>query len=99
MLARAARHCDAMSAEKDRDPARSQATEPAGVVFLSYSSQDVEAARGICDALRAAGIAIAATARHHCAEAMISILTAIRASARHAVPCTTAERAVVAAHP
>ena len=30
-------------------------TEPSKAVFLSYASQDVEAARRICDALRAAG--------------------------------------------
>ena len=31
---------------------------PAGAVFLSYASQDAEAARRICDALRAAGIEV-----------------------------------------
>jgi TolB-like protein len=31
---------------------------PAGAVFLSYASQDTEAARRICDALRAAGIEV-----------------------------------------
>jgi len=31
---------------------------PTGAVFLSYASQDVEAARRICDALRAAGIEV-----------------------------------------
>src|SRR5450755_491829 len=31
---------------------------PAGAVFLSYASQDAEAARMICDALRAAGIEV-----------------------------------------
>jgi TolB-like protein/Tfp pilus assembly protein PilF len=33
-------------------------TEPSRAVFLSYASQDVEAARRICDALRAAGIEV-----------------------------------------
>ena len=33
-------------------------TEPSRAVFLSYASQDVEAARNICDALRAAGIEV-----------------------------------------
>jgi TolB-like protein/Tfp pilus assembly protein PilF len=33
-----------------------QASTPAGAVFLSYASQDAEAARKICDVLRAAGI-------------------------------------------
>ena len=31
---------------------------PAGAVFLSYASQDAEAARRICDALRSAGIEV-----------------------------------------
>src|SRR5579871_4556026 len=31
---------------------------PAGAVFLSYASQDVEAARRICETLRAAGIEV-----------------------------------------
>src|SRR5690348_16741708 len=31
---------------------------PAGAVFLSYASQDAEAAQKICDALRAAGIEV-----------------------------------------
>jgi hypothetical protein len=31
-------------------------TEPSHAVFLSYASQDAEAAQRICDALRAAGI-------------------------------------------
>ena len=42
-------------------------TRPAGAVFLSYASQDAEAARRICDALRAAGIEVwlvAARAAH-----------------------------------
>ena len=33
-------------------------TEPSRAVFLSYASQDVEAARRICDALRVAGIEV-----------------------------------------
>ena len=33
-------------------------TAPAGAVFLSYASQDAEAARKICDALRTAGIEV-----------------------------------------
>jgi TolB-like protein/Tfp pilus assembly protein PilF len=33
-------------------------TEPSKAVFLSYASQDAEAARRICDALRAAGIEV-----------------------------------------
>ena len=35
-----------------------QASTPAGAVFLSYASQDAEAARRICQALRAAGIEV-----------------------------------------
>src|SRR6202047_5326050 len=31
---------------------------PTGAVFLSYASQDAEAAQRICDALRAAGIEV-----------------------------------------
>ena len=31
---------------------------PTGAVFLSYASQDTEAAQRICDALRAAGIEV-----------------------------------------
>jgi TolB-like protein len=34
------------------------ASTPTGAVFLSYASQDVEVARRICDALRAAGIEV-----------------------------------------
>jgi TolB-like protein/Tfp pilus assembly protein PilF len=34
------------------------ASTPTGAVFLSYASQDAEAARKICDALRAAGIEV-----------------------------------------
>jgi hypothetical protein len=37
-------------------------TEPAKAVFLSYASQDAEAARPMRDALRAAGIELAALA-------------------------------------
>ena len=33
-------------------------TEPSKAVFLSYASQDAEAARRICDALRAAGVEV-----------------------------------------
>src|SRR5215471_12825297 len=33
-----------------------QTSTPAGAVFLSYASQDAEAAKRICEALRAAGI-------------------------------------------
>ena len=36
----------------------SQASTPAGAVFLSYASQDAEAAARICDALRVAGIEV-----------------------------------------
>jgi hypothetical protein len=48
-----------MSVEKDREPLAttlSQVVMPAGAVFLSYASQDAQAAQKICDALRAAGI-------------------------------------------
>jgi len=34
------------------------ASTPTGAVFLSYASQDTDAARRICDALRAAGIEV-----------------------------------------
>src|SRR6202158_2916675 len=34
------------------------AITPAGAVFLSYASQDTEAAKRICDALRAGGIEV-----------------------------------------
>jgi TIR domain len=33
-------------------------TEPSHAVFLSYASEDAEAAQRICDALRAAGIEV-----------------------------------------
>jgi hypothetical protein len=33
-------------------------TTPAGAVFLSYASQDADAARRICEALREAGIEV-----------------------------------------
>ena len=36
----------------------STVTTPAGPVFLSYASQDLQPARRICDALRAAGIEV-----------------------------------------
>jgi hypothetical protein len=35
-----------------------QASTPAGAVFLSYASQDAEAAARICDALRVGGIEV-----------------------------------------
>src|SRR5690242_5406682 len=35
-----------------------QASTPGGAVFLSYASQDAEAAKRICEALRAAGIEV-----------------------------------------
>lgn len=35
-----------------------QTRAPAGVVFLSYASQDAEAAKRICEALRAAGVEV-----------------------------------------
>ena len=35
-----------------------KASPPAGAVFLSYASQDAEAAKRICEALRAAGIEV-----------------------------------------
>jgi TolB-like protein/Tfp pilus assembly protein PilF len=34
------------------------ASTPSGAVFLSYASEDTEAARRLCDALRAAGVAL-----------------------------------------
>src|ERR1700739_2580732 len=34
------------------------ASTPTGAVFLSYASQDAEAAKKICDALRAAGVEV-----------------------------------------
>jgi TIR domain len=33
-------------------------TEPSEAVFLSYASQDAEAAHHICDALRSAGVEV-----------------------------------------
>jgi TolB-like protein/Tfp pilus assembly protein PilF len=36
----------------------STVTTPSGAVFLSYASQDAEAAKRICDALRAAGVEV-----------------------------------------
>src|SRR5499427_8903283 len=50
-----------MSAEKDREPVSavsSQATMPAGAVFLSYASEDAAAAERIAAALRSAGIEV-----------------------------------------
>src|SRR5215469_11772310 len=38
--------------------APNQASTPTGAVFLSYASQDADAAKRICDALRAAGIEV-----------------------------------------
>jgi TolB-like protein len=38
--------------------APTQASTPVGAVFLSYASQDAEAAKRICDALRAGGIEV-----------------------------------------
>ena len=35
-----------------------EASIPVGAVFLSYASQDAEAAKRICEALRAAGIEV-----------------------------------------
>src|SRR5215467_7120080 len=40
----------------ERSPERVSA--PMGAVFLSYASQDAEAAQKICDALRAAGVEV-----------------------------------------
>src|SRR5215469_1426441 len=40
----------------ERSPER--VSSPSGAVFLSYASQDAEAAQKICDALRAAGIEV-----------------------------------------
>jgi hypothetical protein len=40
------------------DESPNRVRTPAGAVFLSYPSQDVEAARRICDALRATGIEV-----------------------------------------
>src|SRR4029077_13224432 len=37
---------------------RERVSTPAGAVFLSYASQDAEAAQKICDAFRAAGIEV-----------------------------------------
>jgi TolB-like protein/Flp pilus assembly protein TadD len=42
-----------MAGESPRSP-----SAPTGAVFLSYASQDAEAAKRICDALRAAGIEV-----------------------------------------
>jgi hypothetical protein len=52
---------EAMSAEKDRDTLAtvlSQASMPAGAVFLSYASEDAAAAEQIAAALRNAGIEV-----------------------------------------
>lgn len=45
-------------AAADGGGARRQMTEPAKAVFLSYASQDAEAAQRICEAVRAAGIEV-----------------------------------------
>src|ERR1700758_5355078 len=47
---------DAMSAEQE--PALSQASMPAGAVFLSYASEDAAAAERIAAALRKAGVEV-----------------------------------------
>jgi len=50
-----------MSAEKNREPlsaVSSQASMPAGAVFLSYASEDAAAAERIATALRTAGIEV-----------------------------------------
>ena len=39
-------------------PDYAHASSSHGAVFLSYASQDAEAARRICDALRAAGVEV-----------------------------------------
>ena len=41
-------------------------TEPSHAVFLSYASQDAEAAQRICEALRAAGIEVLVSIRASC---------------------------------
>jgi TolB-like protein len=41
-----------------RDPQSAMSSAAANAVFLSYASQDAEAARRICDALRAAGVEV-----------------------------------------
>ena len=42
----------------ERESPSNTVTTPAGAVFLSYASQDADAARRICDGLRAAGIEV-----------------------------------------
>jgi len=44
--------------QPDADSAVLTAPKPAGAVFISYASQDVEAAKRMCDALRAADIEV-----------------------------------------
>ena len=45
--------------DQDRDEMKlPEATEPSRAVFLSYASQDAEAAQRICEALRAAGVEV-----------------------------------------
>src|SRR6516225_4041327 len=41
-----------------REASPEHAVTPTGAVFLSYASQDAEAAQNICEALRAAGIEV-----------------------------------------
>jgi TolB-like protein/Tfp pilus assembly protein PilF len=51
--------CDAPSANLAAIPLFSTLmSEPAGAVFLSYASEDAEAARRVCEALREAGIEV-----------------------------------------
>jgi hypothetical protein len=50
-----------MSAEEDRIPlstVRSQPSAPVGAVFLSYTSEDADAAERMATALRSAGIQV-----------------------------------------
>jgi TolB-like protein/Flp pilus assembly protein TadD len=50
-----------MSADKDREPIAavlSQASAPAGAVFLSYASEDAPAAQRIADAFQATGVEV-----------------------------------------
>jgi TolB-like protein/Flp pilus assembly protein TadD len=53
--------CGAMGAEKDRESVSAVSTQaaiPAGAVFLSYASEDAQAAERIATALRSAGIEV-----------------------------------------
>ena len=47
-----------------REESPNRMSGPTGAVFLSYASQDQEAAQRICEALRAAGIARRPLATH-----------------------------------